>query len=116
MSAPVTVAVISAVVALVAALLSARTASRTAVLQARLQGELEERRERADKASRLEQVMSRYRDPLLNAAFDLQSRIYNLIVGDLWIYIRSEDEEERSYVVTSTLFVIAQRVIRNSPA
>jgi hypothetical protein len=108
MSAQVTVAVISAVVAVVAALVSARTASSTAILQARLQSELEERRERADKASRLEQVMSRYRDPLLNAAFDLQSRIYNLTVGDFWVYVRSDDEEERGYAVKSTLFVIAQ--------
>jgi hypothetical protein len=52
--------------------------------------------------------MGRYRDPLLNAAFDLQSRIYNLIVGDFWVYIRSDDEEERSYAVKSTLFVMAQ--------
>jgi hypothetical protein len=108
MSAQVAVAVISAVVALFAALLSAKAARSTAVLQARLQSEIEERRERADKASRLEQVMSRYRDPLLNAAFDLQSRIYNLVVGDFWIYIRRGDEEEQSYAVKSTLFVIAQ--------
>jgi hypothetical protein len=108
MTVQVTVAVISAVVALLAALLSTRTASSTAVLQARLQSELEERRERSDKASRLEQVMSRYRDPLLNAAFDLQSRIYNLIAGNFWVYIRGDDEEERSYAVKSTLFVIAQ--------
>lgn len=108
MSIQVTVAVISAVAALLAALLATRTASSTAVLQARLRRELEERRERSDKASRLEQVMSRYRDPLLNAAFDLQSRIYNLIVGNFWVYIRDDDEGERSYAVNSTLFLIAQ--------
>jgi hypothetical protein len=108
MSVQVTVTVISAVVALLSALFSAKTARSTAVLQARLQGELEERRERSDKAARLEQVMSRYRDPLLNAAFDLQSRIYNLIAVDYWKKIRSGDDEERSYAVKSTLFVIAQ--------
>jgi hypothetical protein len=73
MSAQLAVAVISAVVALVSILLSANTARSTAVLQVRLQDELEQRREQASKASRLEEVISRYRDPLLNAAFDLQS-------------------------------------------
>jgi hypothetical protein len=108
MSVQVTVTVISAVVALLSALFSAKTARSTTVLQARLQGELEERRERSDKAARLEQVMSRYRDPLLNAAFDLQSRIYNLVANDYWVMIHSRDEEERSYAVKSTLFVMAQ--------
>jgi hypothetical protein len=112
MSVQVTVAVIAAVVALLSAvfsgLSSAKAAHSTAVLQARLQGELEERRERSDRAARLEQVMSRYRDPLLNAAFDLQSRIYNLICDDYWRRIRSGDEEERGYAVKSTLFVLAQ--------
>lgn len=108
MSVQVIVAVIAAVVALLSALFSAKTARSAAVLQARLQGELEERRERSDKAARLEQVMSRYRDPLLNSAFDLQSRIYNLIAHGYWKKIRSGDEEERSYAVKSTLFVMAQ--------
>jgi hypothetical protein len=112
MSVQVTVAVISAVVALIAAALSAafsaKIARSTAVLQARLQGELEERRARSDREARLEQVMSRYRDPLLSAAFDLQARIYNLIGRDYWQEVGSDDEEDRSYAVKSTLFVIAQ--------
>jgi hypothetical protein len=108
MSVQVTVAVIAAVVALLSAAFSAKTARSTAVLQARLQGELEERRERSDKAARLEQVVSRYRDPLLNAAFDLQSRVFNLIARDYWKKIRGGDDEERSYAVKSSLFVIAQ--------
>ena len=108
MSVQVTVAVIAAVVALLSAAFSAKTARSTAVLQARLQGELEERRERSGKAARLEQVVSRYRDPLLSAAFDLQSRIYNLIAVGYWKKIRSGDEEERGYAVKSTMFVLAQ--------
>jgi ElaB/YqjD/DUF883 family membrane-anchored ribosome-binding protein len=79
-----------------------------AELQARLNDELEQRRERATKASRLEQVVNRYRDPLLSAAFDLQSRIYNVVDGDFFVYLRSGDEDERNYVVYSTLFVIAE--------
>ena len=44
--------------------------------------------------------MSRYRDPLLNAAFDLQSRVFNLIARGYRKKIRSGDDEERSYAVT----------------
>lgn len=108
MSAELTVAVISAAVALLSIFLSANATKSTAVLQTRLQDELEQRRERADKASRLEQVVSSYRDPLLTAAFDLQSRIFNVVVGDFWVYIRSGDQEDQAYAIKSTLFVIAQ--------
>ena len=52
--------------------------------------------------------MSRYRDPLVSAAFELQSRIYNFLRGGLAGYLRSGDQEEKSYTVNSTLFVIAQ--------
>jgi hypothetical protein len=107
-SAEVAVAVISAAVALLSILISANTARSTAVLQARLQNELEQRREQADKALRLEQVMSRYRDPLLSAAFDLQSRIFNILVGSFWVYIRDDDHEDQAYAIKSTIFVIAQ--------
>jgi hypothetical protein len=108
MNVELTIALISAVVALLSILLSARTARSTAVLQARLQSELEQRREQASKASRLEEVVGRYRDPLVSAAFELQSRIYNFLRGGLAGYLRSGDQEEKSYTVNSTLFVIAQ--------
>jgi hypothetical protein len=107
-NAQLIVAVISAAVALLSIVLSANTARSTAVLQTRLQYEHEQRREQADKASRLEQVMSRYRDPLLSAAFDLQSRIFNVVVGNFWVYIRSGNQEDQTYAINSTLFVIAQ--------
>ena len=52
--------------------------------------------------------MSRYRDPLLSAAFELQSRIYNFLLRGFAGYLRSGDENEKSYVVNSTLFLFAQ--------
>lgn len=130
MNIQLAIAIISAFVALASVLLTARAASSNtrsqakfqrelaalqaghqkdmAELQARLQGELERRREEASKASRLEEVVSRYRDPLLNAAFELQSRIYNFAVRGFASYLRSDDPYERNYAVNSTLFVIAQ--------
>jgi len=108
MSIQLTIAVVSGIVALLSILLGARNARSTAVLTARLQADLEQRREQADKAQRLEQVVGRYRDPLLGAAFDLQSRIYNILVLGFSGYLTSGDRGEESYAVNSTLFLIAQ--------
>lgn len=76
--------------------------------QARLHDELQRHRDQAGKAARLEEVMNRYRDPLLSAAFELQSRIFNFVLGGFDIYLNSADKDDESYAVNSTLFVIAQ--------
>jgi len=78
------------------------------MLQARLQDESELRRKQADKAERLDQVVARYRDPLMGAVFELQSRIYNLVVGSFWEYIMHGLPEDQDYAVRSTIFVVAQ--------
>jgi hypothetical protein len=101
MGTGLTVALISGVVALLSILLSAYFALYNSKLQAR-------RQEEASSQSRLEQLLSRYRDPLLAAAYDLQSRLYNLVVGDFIDLLRKGDQDEQSYAVGSTLFVIAQ--------
>ena len=108
MSTDLAVATISAVVALVSIVLSARATRSTAVLQARLQEEAELRRAQADKAEQLEQVMARYRDPIMGAAFELQSRIYNLVADNFWEYIIHGGPEDREYAVRSTLFLVGQ--------
>jgi hypothetical protein len=119
MGIQLTVAIISAVVAIASILLSARTTRSSARFQAqlqrentefhtRLQDELQQRRDEASKAARLEDVVSHYRDPLLSAAFELQSRIYNLVLRGFAGYLRGGDDGEKIYAVNSTLFVIAQ--------
>jgi len=119
MNVQLTVTVISAFVALVSILLSARTTKANTKFQAQLQRdndefhtllqeELQQRRDQASKAARLEEVVGRYRDPLLSAAFELQSRIYNFVLRGFTGYLRVGDEDEKSYAVNSTLFVIAQ--------
>jgi hypothetical protein len=53
--------------------------------------------------------MSHYRDPLLRAAFDLQSRLYNIVEQSfLTDYYSSEDAEARHYACENTLYVIAE--------
>lgn len=105
MRVEVVVALISAGVALVSVAVSTWAARSTATVQA----ELEERRRQASKDELLEQVMSRYREPLLRAAFDLQSRLYNIMKQNfLGIFARKGTPAEQAYARGNTLFVLAE--------
>ena len=54
-------------------------------------------------------MRARYRDPLLGASFDLQSRLYNLVAQDLLVhYGAGKDESSRTYAVDNTLYVLAE--------
>jgi hypothetical protein len=73
------------------------------------QSKSEERRHQLDKADQAEQLMSRYRDPLVHAAFDLQSRLYNIVRKDfLGKYDVNGTPAEREYAVESTVYVVGQ--------
>ena len=97
------VAVVSAVIAVLGAVF-------TAVLGQRLQAQAKSR-DRID-------YMSRYRDALLWAAFDLQSRIFNILRGyqhDLQgrrgftsSFLLAGTEEQALYVKRSTAFLFAE--------
>jgi hypothetical protein len=96
---------VTALVAIVIALLGAGVSVYTLRAQAR------QAREQAqlDKAEQVEQLMSRYRDPLVHAAFDLQSRLFNIVRQDfLAKYAVRGTAAERDYAAESTLFVVGQ--------
>jgi hypothetical protein len=63
-----------------------------------------------DRAAEAEQVALRYRIPLLQAAFDLQTRLYNIRRQTFLerFYVNSPNEPERSYAISNTLFLFAQ--------
>lgn len=64
------------------------------------------RKEADDKAL---QVVRRYRDPLLRAAFDLQSRLYNIAAREFLVrYWKNGNEEQREYARLSTLWLFGQ--------
>lgn len=72
----------------------------TSVEQLRL---AEERRIDSEKA------LSRYREPLARAAYDLQSRLYNILEqGLVAVYVDKGNERERSYVIDNTAFLVSQ--------
>jgi hypothetical protein len=64
---------------------------------------------RHDKEAHISELLARYRDPLLGAAFDLQSRLYNIVRLDfLEDYFGSDDPAVRAYARDSTLWLIGQ--------
>lgn len=97
-SAALLVALVSGAVALVTAIATAFLGAR----QTRLKSELDKQQARQD-------LMSRIRDPGLLAAFDLQSRIYNVGAQQFLVaYLRDGSDDDRAYALKNTLFVFAQ--------
>lgn len=99
------VALIAGGVSLSACALSIWGQLRSEQLSAKLQAltAAEQRRVDSDKA------VARYREPLARAAYDLQSRLYNILEQNLVsVYFDGGDERTRSYVVDNTTFLIAQ--------
>jgi hypothetical protein len=99
------IALISGLVAICSVLLS----SYTAIKATRMQHELELRRSRLDRGTAAEEVLSRFRDPLLRASIDLQGRIYSIVATDyIRRHIKSDDPELARYAKNSTLFRLAE--------
>jgi hypothetical protein len=105
MSTAIAVALISGGISLAAAVISVMSARGVT----RLNNELEERRREQTKAEQAAELRARYRDPLLGATFDLQSRLFNVVARDFLVrYCAEPDEASRAYAVDNTLFVVAE--------
>jgi hypothetical protein len=105
MADPLVIASLSGGVSLAAAGIAA--ANGRAVT--RLNDRLEREREAETKEAQAEQLRARYRDPLLSAAFDLQSRLYNIAEQRfLERYLTAGDDNSRAYAVDNSLYVIAE--------
>jgi hypothetical protein len=96
------------VAAIVLALLAGALSIFNSVYTTRLSSRLEEERRAKTKAELVAELMARYRDPLLQAAFDLQSRIYNIFdYGFLQTHYRSGTDSTKEYARDNTLYVLA---------
>jgi len=105
MTVAIYVAFISGLVAIIGVVLSSYATIRTI----RLRDELDLRRYMLDRSNAIEEAMSKYRDPLLRSAIDLQGRIYGLIESDyMGRHLRSDDIEMGQYAKTSTLYRLAE--------
>lgn len=101
--------VIAALVAAGAAVFAALLALWGQLRVLRLTASQEKEKRREDKRDEVERVMSRYREPLVRAAYDLQSRLYNIAAHDfLGAYWANGTKEERAYAINNTLFLISQ--------
>jgi hypothetical protein len=101
---PVLAALVAALAALVTSFLSLIAQRRTAAFQF----ELNTRRDDVQRAAELQRVMTQYRHPLLQAATDLQSRLYNIVRGRLLEVYGRGTEDERRYVIDNSSFVFAE--------
>ncbi|MEU8570460.1 hypothetical protein AB0C51_19285 [Streptomyces pathocidini] len=105
MNVEVVVVALSAVVALGSAALTSRATRQQTVLTAELDRQTAERARAVER----QDVMGRFRDPLLWAAFDLQSRLFNIVRQGFLHYRRvGGTARERQYALRSTLFVLAE--------
>jgi hypothetical protein len=99
------VAVVSAAFSLCAGIYSAR-ANRKA---REFEHELERRRKAEDEVAAALRILRQYRDPLLDAAHTLQSRIYNIVQQSyLNIWLRCGDPEEERYARDYTVYALAE--------
>lgn len=65
---------------------------------------------RSERLDAADQLAVRFREPLLHAVFNLETRIYNIIELDFFARFLAPDssEEDREYAVLNTLYVIGQ--------
>jgi hypothetical protein len=97
-------AALSVLGAVVAGVMTTWSARKASMLQHQLAAE----RHEATKAEQAQEILSRYREPLLLAAFNLQSRLHNAVGGNyLHIFLDHEDEDERRYARDYTVYVLA---------
>ncbi|MGG6296911.1 hypothetical protein ACQ4M4_21155 [Leptolyngbya sp. AN02str] len=75
---------------------------------ARLEDRLEQQREAKSREAKVAEIMARYREPLLRSAFDLQSRLFNIVEFDLLQRFYNKSEARKQYAIYSTLFVVAE--------
>lgn len=64
----------------------------------------------SDRIDAADQLATRFREPLLQAVFNLETRIYNIVELRFFARFLTADntEEEREYAVLNTLYVLAQ--------
>lgn len=98
------VVILGSLVSVASAVISVLAGTRTAQLEHRLTLE----REQHSRRLQLDDVVSRYREPMLHAAIDLQSRLYNIVQKKFLQRYWFKTETERAYAVTSTLYVVAE--------
>ena len=97
--------VVPSIVAIAAAIIAVWGQLRVKKVEAQLAFQKAE----ADRQTETEQTARPFREPLGRAAYELQSRIFNIVQGRfLETYVESSEDRTRAYAIHHTTFVIAQ--------
>lgn len=79
------------------------------VLGLRAQRSVERFKRGLDEEQRLGRLVDRYQEPLVRAAYDLQSRLHNIVEGDfLQVYHKGPSGVTTEYAVGSTVWLFGQ--------
>jgi hypothetical protein len=97
-------AIISALVAAISVVISVYGQTRIAQLTDRLT----QQREAASREAQTVALMSKYRDPLLRSAIDLQSRLYNIHQNHFLARFYGQSPAHQNYARSNTLYVLAE--------
>jgi hypothetical protein len=98
--------VVAALVSVFVALRQSQMSERLTRLDHKLDAEVHRQAVLLDRDLQAEQVLARYREPLAAAAFDLQSRLYNILRLDF--FAKYGEHERGEDALRTTLFRLAQ--------
>jgi hypothetical protein len=104
MKPEVVTSIISALVAVMSAIVSIYGQIRVA----RLSDRLAKQREAQSREAQTAALMSKYRDPLLRSAIDLQSRLFNIHQNRVLDNFAQRCLSEQDYLINNTLYVFAE--------
>lgn len=126
-NAAVIAAIASVVTAVTTAIFAYRTQNRVAKMQTetqtsiakmqaenqasleKLKDDLQQRKDDRQKSEKAEEILAKYREPLVQAAFELQSRCYNILKKNLLVnFNSSKPGRSRAYIIENTNYVFAQ--------
>lgn len=108
-STEVVVAGVSAAVSLMGAVLAGIMTTWSAQRTRRYEKLIEAQEKAQSKAEQAEAVLSRYREPLLAAAHNLQARLYNIVdLSFLSTYLHCGDRDAERYARDYTVYVLAE--------
>jgi hypothetical protein len=103
------IAVSTSALALAGAIYTATVNYRGQQKLERLKVDLQDKRDDKKTAIEKQNFVSKYRDPLMHAAYDLQSRIFNILrQGFLTRYLINGSPHEQEYAIENTVFLLAQ--------